>query len=158
LNDEQSGSVPPTDYDPIAHEPASGFRHLVGYRVAEWSEGRAVMSLTPEPSHLNRGGVVHGGVIASLMDSAGGFCGCWCPIPGRVRRVVTVSLTVNFVAPVREGELRVVGLCRSGGRRTYFAQIDAYDGQGKLVATGQGVYRYARGSEAPEGVPREAFA
>jgi hypothetical protein len=42
---------------------------------------------------------------------------------------------------------------RGGGARTFFASIEVHDDTGALIATGQGVYQYVRGSETPEGMP-----
>jgi hypothetical protein len=42
---------------------------------------------------------------------------------------------------------------RGGGTRTFFASIEVHDETGTLIATGEGVYQYRRGSEMPEGMP-----
>ncbi|HEX6978995.1 MAG TPA: PaaI family thioesterase [Alphaproteobacteria bacterium] len=133
----------------------SGFRQLVGYRVSEWRDGEAAISLTIGPRHLNRSGVLHGGVIATLIDAAGGYAGCYCPHPGRVRRSVTISLTTQFVAQAKTGSLVARARVRGGGKRIFIASIEVHDSTGQLVALGEGVYRYRTGSESPEGIPVE---
>jgi uncharacterized protein (TIGR00369 family) len=134
-------------------DPPSGFRQLVGYRIADWSEGAARLTLNIGPRHLNRSDVVHGGVLATVMDAAGGHAGCYCPYPGRVRRSVTVSLTANFIAPATSGAISARSYVRGGGKHIFVASIEVHDAKGTLLAVGEGVYRYRAGCDGPEGVP-----
>ena len=78
-------------------EPQGGFAQLVGYRLTKWEPDYAEVELDLELRHLNRSGVPHGGVIATLIDTAGGFVGCYCAVPGRVRRAVTLNMSTNFL-------------------------------------------------------------
>lgn len=133
----------------------SGFRQLLGFRITEWREGDATLTLTIGPRHLNRSGVLHGGVIATLIDAAGGYAGCYCPHPNRVRRSVTVSMTTHFLAQAKIGTLTTHARVRGGGRRLFIASVEVHDNSGALVAIGEGVYRYRAGSETLEGVPLE---
>lgn len=133
-------------------EGPSGFQQLLGYRLAEWEDGRAVLELEVEHKHTNRAGVLHGGVLATLVDTACGFAATFCPHPGRVRRVVTLSLTTSFTGQVRHGLIRAVARRVSGGSRIVFCQADVFDPAGKLLGHGQGTFRYRTGSEHPEGV------
>lgn len=139
--------------DPAPADAPSGFRQLLGYRVLEWQTDEAVVTLTIGPRHLNRGGALHGGVIATLIDAAGGYAGCHCAVPGRVRRSVTVSLTTQFLTQAKTGVLTARARVRGGGKRLFVASVEVHDGSGTLIAVGEGVYRYRTGSENPEGVP-----
>lgn len=139
----------------IALEPISGYQELMGYRLVEWREGYAVLELDIGPQHLNRAGVLHGGVPASLIDTISGFCGCYCPIPGRVRRCVTLSLTTQYLGQASKGTLRTVARVTGGGRKIFFVAAEVTAEDGTLVATGTGTFRYRAGSEDPNGVPRE---
>lgn len=56
-----------------------GYHELLGMHVVEWEEKRVVVELTIEPKHLNRSGNVHGGVLASMLDSALSLAGLHCP-------------------------------------------------------------------------------
>lgn len=134
-------------------EPHSGFRRLVGYRLVHWAPGEATIAVVLGPSHTNRSGAPHGGVICTIIDSAGGYSGCHCTVPGHVRRAVTLSLTTSFIARARGRVLTATGRVRGGGGRTFFAAIEVHDDASTLVATGQGVYQYRPGSELPEGRP-----
>lgn len=133
----------------------SGFRQLVGYKLTEWSDGAATVTLTIGPRHLNRSGVLHGGVLTTIMDATGGYAGCYCPHKGRVRRSVTVSLTTQFLGQVKKGIITITAKLRGGGKRIFIADAEARDAAGNIIAIGQGVYRYRSGSESTEGVPLE---
>lgn len=134
-------------------EPPSGFQQLLAYYLAEWREDYAVIALELEHKHCNRAGVVHGGVLTTLIDTACGFAATWCPHEGRVRRVVTLSLATNFTGQARHGLIRAVGRKRAGGSRVVFCSAEVLDADGRLIAMGEGSFRYRSGSESPEGVP-----
>jgi len=133
-------------------EAPSGFRQLLGYKVVEWRENEAVVSLAIAPRHFNCSGVIHGGVIATLIDAAGGFAGCWCPVEGHARKSRTVSMTVNYVAAISTGRLTARARVSGGGHKIFHSSVDVLDAEGKIVATGSAAYKYAPGSETTEGV------
>jgi uncharacterized protein (TIGR00369 family) len=134
-------------------EAPSGFRQLLGWRILEWRDGEAALTLTIGPRHLNRAGALHGGVIATLIDAAGGHAGTYCPEPGHARRCVTVSLTTQYLAQTKSGVLTARARVRGGGTRLFIASTEVHDSAGALLAIGEGVYRYRTGSENPRGVP-----
>lgn len=133
-------------------EPRSGFQDLLDYHLVEWSEDRAVLELTVLPKHCNRAGLIHGGVLATLIDTSCGFAATYCPHPGRVRRCVTLQLTTSFTGQVRHGLIRAIGRKKAGGSRIVFCSSEILDANGKLIAMGEGTFRYRTGSESPEGV------
>ncbi|EME71832.1 hypothetical protein H261_01247 [Paramagnetospirillum caucaseum] len=139
--------------DLLDGEPRSGFQELLDYRLAEWSEDRAVLELTIGRKHCNRAGLVHGGVLATLIDTSCGFAATFCPFPGRVRRVVTLQLTTSFTGQARHGTLRAIARKKAGGSRIVFCCSEVLDANGKLIAMGEGTFHYRTGSDAPEGVP-----
>lgn len=139
--------------------PLMGYHELLGMQVVEWQAGHAVVELTIESRHLNRSGNVHGGVLASMLDSALSLAGLHCAVPGNIRRGMTLSLTTTFVGPARQGVLRATGTLRGGGQKTYMSSGEVVDEKGSLVAMGEGAFRRRSGSELPEGTseigPRE---
>ena len=105
---------------------SSPFVELIGGRMEEWREGYVRMSLAVQPHHTNPHGVMHGGVITTLMDEALG--GVIASVRGmevmRAAPHATVDMSVSFLAAARRraggggpraaaGEDR--GLRRSGG-------------------------------------------
>lgn len=136
------------------HGVDGGFRDLVGYGLVKWEEGYAEVALTVEPKHINRSGLLHGGVMVTLLDVACGFAGTWCSVPGNVRRALTLSLTSQFISAGRQGE-RILARARQtgGGRTIYFAAGEVVAEDGRLIGRGDGTFRYKRGSESLEGTP-----
>ena len=132
----------------------SPFLSLLGSRVRRWEPGLVEIVLDLRQDLTNRAGIIHGGVIATLLDHGGGFSGTYCEIEGNARFAVTMSLTCNFIRQAKSGTLVTVGRRTGGGKRIYFADVEIRDDAGHLVATGSGVYRYRSGSESPQGVRR----
>ncbi|MCC5809512.1 MAG: PaaI family thioesterase [Ectothiorhodospiraceae bacterium] len=116
----------------------SGFHEVMGHRVVHWERGHAELELEVLPKHLNRSGVIHGGVLSTLIDAVCGFAGV---DPDDRRGVITLSLSVNFLGQVSDGRLRVVGKRRGGGNRIYFATGEVFDHAGELIAMGEGSFR-----------------
>lgn len=132
-----------------------GYHELLGMQVVEWHDGHAVVELTIEPKHLNRSGNVHGGVLASMLDSALSLSGLHCEVEGNIRRGMTLSLTTTFLEPARQGVLRATGRLRGGGQKTFMTSGDIVDENGRLVAMGEGAFRRRSGSESTAGMPME---
>jgi uncharacterized protein (TIGR00369 family) len=142
--------------EPEDHYSGSPFLAMLNTTVEEWRDGYARIGLILERKHLNRSGVVHGGVLATLLDHTGGFCGLYCTVPGNRRYGMTLSLTTNYVGQSAGGRLFAIGERVSGGGRIYHSRTEVRTDGDLVVATGSGVYRYRSGSEKPEGVaPRQ---
>lgn len=130
-----------------------GFHNMLGYRQVSWEENEAVIELEIQADHLNLGGVIHGGVLTSLLDIAMAEAGTYCPYPGRMRKAITLSLTTTFTGQCTGGAIRVTGRKRAGGSRIFNSTGEVHDEQGNLLAIGEGTFRIRSGSEKPEGVP-----
>lgn len=105
---------------------------FVGFDVPE--RGTAVFELDPQLRHYNPIGSMHGGVFATLLDSA---CGCAVHSTLAVGEGYTsLDLTVKFLKAVTvdSGRLRAVGTVLQRGRRTALAEAKLYDGRDRLVA------------------------
>jgi uncharacterized protein (TIGR00369 family) len=118
----------------------SGFRQLVGYTVTV-EPGTASLTLEIGPRHLNRGGVVHGGVLMTLFDAACGYACMAGHDDPATPSIVTVSMNTNFLTAVDKGKLGVEAKVVGGGRSTVFTQARAVDEAGRLVATATGIFR-----------------
>jgi uncharacterized protein (TIGR00369 family) len=138
--------------DPLA--PEHGFAALVGYRIDAWSWQRAAVALEVAERHLNRSGVLHGGVLSTLIDTACGYAGCYCERPGHARRAMTLQLSTQFLAPVRAGQtLTATAEVTGGGRSVFFAACRVETDDGTLAGRGEGTFKYTPGSGDPAGVP-----
>ena len=134
--------------------PHSGYAEHIGYDLTRRETGFAEVTLVVGPQHLNRSNIPHGGLLATLLDTALGYAGCWCGVPGHHRSAVTLSLTTSFTGQVRSGLLRATGRKGPSGTRIYTCTGEVLDPHGAVLAMAQGVFRYRSGSERPEGVPR----
>lgn len=130
----------------------SAFQTLMGYRLIAWGPDHAVVAYDVAPEHLNRTNRLHGGVIASLLDTAAGYAGCYCATPGETRTTVTLSLTVNYLAAASAGSLRIEARRTGGGKTIFFSEAKAIDREDRVVATAVGTFRYV--SATPVGVGR----
>ncbi|MGB0844487.1 MAG: PaaI family thioesterase [Alphaproteobacteria bacterium] len=128
------------------------FNAELGIEIDEWRDGFVKISMSAAPRHMNRSGFLHGGVVTSLLDVAGGYAGCWCSVEGNVRRAVTISLNTNFLRSGGVGELIAIGKVVGGGKKIFFCQMDVFNKSGDKIAFGTANYKYLRGSEAIEGV------
>ena len=145
-------ATPNPDWDKLL----SNFNKLLGMTILDWSEGAATLAVDLDERHQNRSGVAHGGVFMTMMDAAGGYAGCYCPYPGRVRRTLSLSLNTSFLAAGRGGRVFARARVRGGGTKIYVSTIEVSDAAGTLLAIGEGVYRYRTGSEKLDGVPLDA--
>lgn len=107
----------------------------LGFTLVEVERGRVVFEGTPDPSHFNPLGAVHGGYAATLLDSA---CGIAVHSAlGPKRGHTTLELKVSYLRGLSDtsGTVRATGRVVSVGRRVAFAEATLHDGAGKLCAT-----------------------
>ncbi|WP_245624347.1 PaaI family thioesterase [Belnapia moabensis] len=132
----------------------SPYHQHLGITVEEWREGYARLVCETAPFHANRSGIVHGGLLLSMIDQAAAFAGLYCATPGRVRRAVTLDLDCRFTGQAAiGGRLVAEGRVVTGGRNVFFARTEVFDAEGRMVAFGASTHRYRAGSGDPEGVP-----
>src|SRR5215472_13462637 len=119
----RSGEIPPP---PVAV--------LLGMRITEVSEGRAVFAFEPAEYHYNPLGTVHGGITATLLDSALG-CAVQSVLPPQTG-YTTVELKVNYVRPmtVQTGTVYGEGKIIHVGGRIATAEARLTGADGKLYA------------------------
>ena len=111
----------------------SMFHTWAGMSVLEAAPGAVDIALDVEPHHLNLQGVLHGGMIATLADTAAGLAVRTELTPGRTH--VTVSLNVQYLRPGGPGRLVGRGRVLRIGRALAVATAEVVDGQGRLLAT-----------------------
>ena len=117
------------------------FVELVGLRVEEAQEGYSRLSLTLDDRHTNPNGVMHGGVVATVMDSAAAVA------LGRLRGErmrrdnphATVDMNVALISAARPGdELIVEGRVLKLRRSVAFCEAEARRvADGELIAKGR---------------------
>ena len=122
-----------------------GFLKLLGLRIEEASGDRVVLACPVTPDLHQPFGLVHGGVYATLAETAASVGGSlWFGDQGKV---VGVSNHTDFLRAVRRGELRAEATPLSRGRTTQLWQVEIADEQGRLIAHAK--VRLQNLSEAP---------
>ncbi len=113
---------------------AAPIADLMGFRLSEVEEGRAVFECVPAEYHYNPIGSVHGGLACTLFDSAMG-CAVHTTLPAGVG-YTTVELKVNLLRPitVRTGRLLCEGETSHVGSRIATAEARLTDEDGKLYS------------------------
>lgn len=97
MTDAGAGEATPED-------PGTGpFADLLGLRRATMEDGRCRFEATVRPGHMNPHGVVHGGVVYTLVDYAMGGAVTSRLAPGE--RCATLEIKINYLAPVSEGRI-----------------------------------------------------
>jgi uncharacterized protein (TIGR00369 family) len=132
-----------TPLDPIAGERFRGFNAILGFRMTEWRTDFTRIEVDIREPHLNRSGVIHGGVLATILDAALGYAGIY-PVEdgGSPRRAVTLTLTTTFIGQAKEGTIVCTAERRGGGKSVFMATGEVRDGAGNLLAIGEGTFRY----------------
>jgi uncharacterized protein (TIGR00369 family) len=113
--------------------------------------------LTIDRRHLRTLGLLHGGVTATLLDTAMGRAAGSCAPAGH--HVVTVQMGVNFVRPAWEGETLIAGgTVQHAGSKTavVFGEVRTTDGL--LVAVGSGTFMFLPHPDATTAVARQPDA
>ena len=119
----------------------SPFVEAMGAELLEWAEGRVRWGITLGPQHTNPGGIMHGGVVAALLDEA--VAGAITSLRGQEAVPsdphLLLEMTVSFLSAARPGErLEVEGWVLRMGRQVAFAEAEARRlPGGQLVAKGR---------------------
>jgi len=121
----------------LFHERAPIARTF-GMRLAFDDRDRAIVTLPYHPGLDHGLGGIHGGVYATLLDSAGWFA---CAVARSERCwIATSEMSVHFLRPARRVGLRAVGEVMKAGRRQDVAQMHLWDEAGELVGHATGTF------------------
>ena len=121
------------------NDPGVGpLAHLLGIRRMTMGDGRCSFDLTVRPDHMNPHGVVHGGVVYSLVDYAMGGALTSQLQPGE--RCTTLEVKINYLAPVSGGELRAEAWVVERTKRIGVLEARVYGDDDRLVALATGSF------------------
>ena len=112
--------------------PISGLMRFVAVSAGD---GEVVFRCTPDESAYNPIGLVHGGLVCTLLDSVVG-CAVQTTLPAGTG-YTSLEIKVSYLRPVRigEGDLVATGRVTKPGRRAAFAEGEVRDERDRLVAT-----------------------
>jgi uncharacterized protein (TIGR00369 family) len=124
--------------------PGPPMARLVGFECVLAEEGEIVMRLEHDPSLENAIGLIHGGAIASMLDTAMGAAAN-TRLPAGAS-VVTLDLTITYLRPVSSRNTPVTAtgrLAHMGGRNAYVLG-ELHDATGELCAHAVGNFSIVR--------------
>ena len=97
--------------------------------------GRIKLSFEPSAQHVQGGGVIAGGTVATMLDFGMAFAGLTKCAAGE--SAATLSLSTQFLLPTLPGQIEVEGWLTSAAGRVLQAQAHLFDAQGQTLATAQ---------------------
>lgn len=97
-----------------------GFNKLLGLHLVEAEHGQAIITMTVQPEYLNPAGLVHGGVLFALADSAGANAAV-----SYGNQVVTVNSEIKYMRPALGSTKTLTGTAREikHGRTISFYEV-----------------------------------
>jgi uncharacterized protein (TIGR00369 family) len=138
----------------LLHAARHGFHHEVGFGIDAARSHRGVVTVTGhvERRHLNINGVVHGGVYATILDTAMGAAVVSLLDEGET--TATTSLYVEFLRAAREGEtLTARGEVLRRGRHIAFAEGNLFGSDGRRFSQARGTWYIWSDADARSALP-----
>ena len=102
-----------------------------GFELVEAKPGKVILRMKVNEHHLQVHGVVHGGVLAALADTAGGLASYMACPPGT--RVATIEMKINYLEAVEGGTVTAEAIVVRIGRHIAVVDCDVRDGRRRLV-------------------------
>jgi len=114
------------------------FASLLGIRIHSLERGAATMLFDVRPELTRMEGILHGGALASLIDTAAAFAVLSLLAPDE--QTVTVDLTLHYLRPVTAGQVAARARVVRAGRRLVNVAVEATDSDHRLVASAMLIY------------------
>ena len=114
------------------------FARLIGMQLADIRPNEAVVKMDMRDDLRQPGGLLHGGVTATLIDTAMAFA-----VRSNLEDhepTATIDLTVHYLRPHTEGKITCTAKCVRAGKRIFTLSADVENEEGKLIATGLSTY------------------
>jgi uncharacterized protein (TIGR00369 family) len=124
--------MPVEDPDDEALIEMMPFAARLGITLEEAGPERVVATLPWAPELCTTTGVMHGGVLMSLADTAGALVVLLGLAEGEI--TATITSTTQMFRPLTKGAVRAVSVLLNRGRTTAAAQTSLYDTDGRLIS------------------------
>jgi uncharacterized protein (TIGR00369 family) len=105
---------------------------MLGFALEAVGEGRAVLRLDTRSHHKQLNNVVHGGILAAMVDTASAIA-AYTTVPAGVT-LATVELKINYLEGVEGGRIRAEARVLRTGRNFVVTECEIYDREGTLAA------------------------
>ena len=115
----------------------AGLSTTLGERIVSAADGRARMELDVTDKVKNPVGVLHGGALATLVDSAGTVAIMAAPTNAEKKPGVTTDLNISYLSATRDGTVTADARVVKVGRTLAFADVEVRRGDGTVVAVGR---------------------
>jgi uncharacterized protein (TIGR00369 family) len=112
----------------------SPYPHHLRMQLVSISVDEALVKLKTEQCHLQPFGIVHGGVLATLVDTAT-FWSVFLRLPEEAG-LVNIDLKLNYLKSISTGLMTAQGRCIRAGRTINYAEASVKDKEGNLIAHG----------------------
>ena len=110
-----------------------GFDALYGLEILSLGEDEATARVPVRPEVLQPGGLVHGGVHASIAESLATIATANA-VGEEGKRAQALSSQISFLRPIREGAVHATARRRHRGRTTWVWEVDVTDDEGRACA------------------------
>ncbi|WP_419892033.1 PaaI family thioesterase [Paenibacillus xylanexedens] len=127
--------------DKMVEDGDGRFWGFLGCRYIKGDGKEVQIALTAGEHHTNSMGIIHGGVLTSMMDQAMGMV---ATAAMEVDGCVTTNLNVHFLAPMKQGELTVTATVLHQAGRSVTTQSEVRDESGTLGCMATATFRIAR--------------
>lgn len=117
---------------------ASPFHSAFGLEVVDAESGSVTLSWQASENDLNLQGLIHGGPLSTLADTAMGLAVRTAIAPGQ--RHVTISMQVQFLRPGKPGRMRATGRVVRVGSTVAFAEAEVVDERERILVRSTGIY------------------
>ena len=124
------------------------YARLIGLELGEMKPGEANLHLDIRDELKQNQGVVHGGAVASLIDTAAAFAVVTRLEPDE--RVTTTDLTIHYLRPITSGRLTATARIVRGGRRLFVLSVQVTNDHEVLVATAVTGYIRLQNNQKPQ--------
>src|SRR5436190_19436085 len=114
------------------------FAKLIGMRLVDLKPDEAAISIEMRDELRQPSGVLHGGVTATLIDTAMAFA-----VRTRLARdeaTATIDLTIHYLRPHITGVFTCTAKVVRAGKRIFTVSAEVHNEEGKLIATGLSTY------------------
>lgn len=108
------------------------YAKFLGLELCELKSGEVTVCLEVRPDLKQNHGVIHGGALASLIDTASAFV--ILTAIDENERVTTTDLTIHYLRPVTAGRMLARARIIRGGRRRFVVNVEV-ENEGALAAT-----------------------
>ena len=109
--------------------------NLIGFKLVEYGEGKAIFKMKVDERHHNPMGLVHGGILCDITDAAMGIA--MITTLNKNENFTTINLQINYLRGIKEAELIAEGVVIKRGTNIGYVECNLKDSNDELIAVAQ---------------------